>query len=42
MTSAELFTAKAIINIPPTLAIDHLKQEIEKLADELIVEIKLT
>ncbi len=42
MTSAELFSAKATINIPPTLEIDHLQEEIEKLADELIVEIKLS
>jgi glycine cleavage system regulatory protein len=42
MTSAELFTAKAVLNIPPTLEIDDLKKELEKLADDLIVELELT
>jgi glycine cleavage system regulatory protein len=42
MTSSELFTATAILNIPPTLEIDHLKQELEKLADDMIVEIEIT
>jgi glycine cleavage system regulatory protein len=39
---AELFNAKAILNIPPTLALDHLKQELEKLADDMIVDIAIS
>ena len=42
MTSAELFTAKAMLNIPPALEIDHLREELEKLADDMIVEIELS
>lgn len=42
MTSSELFTAKATINVPPTLEIDHLKNELEKLADDMIVEIEIS
>ncbi len=42
MSSADLFNAKAILNIPPTLALDHLKQELEKLADDMIVDIVMS
>jgi glycine cleavage system regulatory protein len=42
MMGAELFNAKAILNIPPTLALDHLKQELEKLADDMIVDIAIS
>lgn len=42
MTSSELFNAKATLNIPPSLELDHVKQELEKLADDMIVEIKIS
>jgi glycine cleavage system regulatory protein len=41
MTSSELFTAKAVLNVPATLDVDLLKQELEKLADDTIVEIEI-
>ena len=42
MSGEELFSAEALIRCPPDLSLDQLRQSIELLADDLVVEISLT
>jgi glycine cleavage system regulatory protein len=41
MSSELLFKATAVLNIPGDLSLEALQEELERLADDLIVEIKL-
>ncbi len=41
MSGDILFKAKAVLKVPPNLELEKLQNELERLADDLIVEIKL-
>ena len=41
MSGETLFNAKAVVKVPVELDLDELQLELERLADDLIVEIKL-
>jgi len=41
MSGETLFLAKALMEVPPDASIDQLRQELEALANELMVDIKL-
>ena len=41
MSGDILFKAKALLKVPPNLELDTLQNELERLADDLIVEIQL-
>ena len=41
MSGDVLFKAKAVLKVPPDLELEKLQNELEKLADDLIVEIQL-
>lgn len=42
MSSELLFHAEAILGVPLTLSLDTLQERLETLADELMVELKLS
>jgi len=42
MSSEQLFHAEAILGVPLTLSLDTLQECLENLADELMVELKLS
>jgi glycine cleavage system regulatory protein len=42
MAGGTLFEARAVLDAPPTTSIDGLRSMLEELADELMVEIKLS
>lgn len=42
MAGGTLFEARAVLDAPPTTSIDRLRSMLEELADELMVEIKLS
>lgn len=42
MSGVDLFTAKATIKVPSNLDLESLKNQLEQLADDMIVDIELT
>ena len=42
MTGEPLFTAEAIVILPPSLTIDELRTELERIANDVMVDLSLT